>query len=440
MAENINKISKTYPSGLFQILKRVITRIAQFLFVLVTFTVLVTRSNVPPGDSIERVRVYTRPIEFDYIAWTLNAFEVKVVQSSLGTYHYMPESARHKTMIEYLILVADIEQSEAKLNDIYSDPNIPDPKEASLDLRQHLSQLYAQRSQLAPLAEAILQDEVGQVVADDGLTLGNQPIPAILYHVTPLPMALIISPRNTIEQEADISLIPDLPVDQQAALEEKVDKAMNVSSLVVPVGGIGVYPTMVMETTDLTWQAGTVAHEWIHNFLTLRPLGIRYEDSAELRTMNETTASIAGNEIGNEVIQRYYPELLPAPQPAAPQSSVKPAEPPKPPPFDFRAEMRITRVKVDELLAAGKISEAESYMEQRRRVFWDHGYHIRKLNQAYFAFYGAYEDQPGGAAGEDPVGAAVRKLRSQSPTLADFLYRIAWMTSFDDLKRAVSEK
>ena len=49
-------------------------------------------------------------------------------------------------------------------------------------------------------------------------------------------------------------------------------------------------------------------------------------------------------------------------------------------------------------------------MEQRRQLFVENGYYIRKLNQAYFAFYGAYADVPGGAAGEDPVGPAVRAL------------------------------
>jgi hypothetical protein len=99
--------------------------------------------------------------------------------------------------------------------------------------------------------------------------------------------------------------------------------------------------------------------------------------------------------------------------------------------------MHQTRVMVDEILAQGKIQEAESYMEARRVFFWDHGYHIRKLNQAYFAFYGAYADQPQGAAGADPVGTAVRLLRAQSSSLADFINRIAWMWNFEQLKSAV---
>jgi len=60
------------------------------------------------------------------------------------------------------------------------------------------------------------------------------------------------------------------------------------------------------------------------------------------------------------------------------------------------------------------------------------------LNQAYFAFYGAYAEQPLGAAGNDPVGPAVRALRSQSASLADFVHQIAWMTSFEQLQKSIN--
>jgi hypothetical protein len=101
--------------------------------------------------------------------------------------------------------------------------------------------------------------------------------------------------------------------------------------------------------------------------------------------------------------------------------------------------MRETREITDQLLSEGEIETAEIYMELRRRFFWDHGYHLRKLNQAYFAFHGAYADQPGGAAGEDPVGAAVRALRDQSPSLVEFIDQISWMWSVDQLYEAIGE-
>jgi hypothetical protein len=100
--------------------------------------------------------------------------------------------------------------------------------------------------------------------------------------------------------------------------------------------------------------------------------------------------------------------------------------------------MHKTRIRVDQLLLEGEIEKAESYMEARRQVFWDHGYRIRKLNQAYFAFHGAYADQPGGAAGEDPVGAAVRELWDTINSPVQFLKTMAWMTSFKDLEQALA--
>jgi hypothetical protein len=114
--------------------------------------------------------------------------------------------------------------------------------------------------------------------------------------------------------------------------------------------------------------------------------------------------------------------------------------------------MHTTRVEVDRLLAEARaakksgdtatanarIQEAEEYMRQRRVFFSDHGYLIRKLNQAYFAFYGAYADQPG-AAGADPVGPAVKQLYDHSPSLKAFLDTIAPLTTFDELKHVLGE-
>jgi hypothetical protein len=308
-------------------------------------------------------------------------------------------------------------------------------------VRAQRDELIERQAALAPFAEAGLQAQVAESLAEFDLTMGGQTIPPVLYHTSSTPLALIVAPRDRIEQIANISVLPTLTLDEQIALENKVSKSLDVSTLVVPIGGVGVYPTMVMETTNLSWVLDTIAHEWAHNYLSLRPLGINYSTTPELRTMNETTASIVGGEIGLYILHEHYPELLgSAPSrnlisfnvpflPAAAQDD--------PPAFDFRAEMHTTRVTADELLAQGKIEEAEEYMEQRRQLFIQNGYVIRKLNQAYFAFHGAYADVPGGAAGEDPVGPAVRALRDQSDSLADFVNTISWMTSFEQLQQAI---
>ena len=405
---------------------------------------LFTYSAPRATSEFDRVRAYTRNIEFDYISWMLNAARVKVQEGAVGMPGYLNHASSKVAVSDFLFVTQQLNQAEDALNRIYADPAIQDKTAASTQIRAELAVLEKQQASLAPIAEAVLQGQVSQVAADFGLTTLGQPIPTISFHSTAVPDALIVSPRDHIEEVANISLLPGLTVDQQAALEDKVDKGLNVSSLVVPIGGIGVYPTMIMQTTDLSWLVSTIAHEWTHNYLTLRPLGMLYDASPELRTMNETTADISGTEIGAEVMKRYYPEYGSVSIPtleltAFPKISPNADNTAAPPPFNFNAEMHTTRVNVDAMLAKGEIAQAEAYMEQRRQIFVQNGYYIRKLNQAYFAFYGAYADVPGGAAGADPVGPAVRALRAQSKSLADFINRIAWMTSFDELKKAVGQ-
>jgi hypothetical protein len=406
-------------------------------FFLIFFAILLAGSTLLFSTASEdAARRFTRPVEFDFVNWTLDALGVKFGQSALSVPFYFDASSRHQLVLDYFHLMDTILQDENKLNMMYSNPSIKDPSVASASLRSELAGLYTRQSQLDPLAESILQEQVSATLVEEGLTTGGQPIPPVLFHLTPLPYNLIISPRKKIQEDASISLIPDLTVDQQVTLENHVEKGLNLSSLVVPVGGIGTYPTMIERTTALDWLTDTIAHEWTHNWLASRPLGLNYDTSPAVRTMNETTADIVGGEVGKALLARYYPEM--ATQYAKQIQADSLPDSPTRTSFDFRAEMHTTRVHVDALLAAGKITEAETYMDQRRQVFWDNGYAIRKLNQAYFAFYGAYADIPGGAAGEDPVGPAVQNLRAQSISLAAFLERIARMSSFQQLRDALA--
>ncbi len=425
-----------------------IVRGLELTLILFILASVVRYSNPSLTDEIEKVRIYTRQIEFNYVSWMGNAALIKLRAASIGAPYTLDHAAQKQIVAEYLRITQSILEKEYLLELIYADANIADKELNSISVREELAALYSRQAELAPLAEAVLQNQVSEILAEIGLTAVGQSVPNVWYHSTPLPYALIVSPRERIEQIANISINTDIPIDEQAALESRVDEGLNTSSLVVPIGGVGVYPTMIMRSANLPWLLSVISHEWIHNYLTLRPLGLLYGETPELRTMNETTASIAGDEIGGLVIERFYPELMSALRPAqdiaSPLSlslvSASLEHPnPQPPPFDFREQMHETRITVDALLAEGKIEEAEAYMEERRLVFLQNGYLLRKINQAYFAFFGAYADSPGGAAGEDPVGPAVRALREQSASLADFVNTISWMTGFEQLQEAVSQ-
>lgn len=421
-------------------LRTLARRVIRNTLVLVLLVLFVQQSILPPSDSLERVRFYSRDQEFDYLEWTLQAFWLKFNQSALGINRYMTDQQASESVLEFIEMTGRIQQSENELRTILADPAVEDKAAASEDVHRRLSEDYALRSQLGPLAESILQAQLMLILRAEGLSFGGQAIPPVLYRMTPAPMALIVSPREIIRQESNISIQPEMTIDEQVALEDAVAQGLDLSTLIVPIGGIGLYPTMVTQTSNINWLAEVVSHEWAHNFLSLRPLGISYLASPGLRTMNETAASIFGKEIGRLLIERFYPESAPPPpEPAPPVDDGTEAAAPSPPEpvFEFRAEMRETRLNADRLLEDGKIALAEQYMELRRRFFWDNGYRIRKLNQAYFAFYGAYADTPGGAAGDDPVAAAVRDLRAQSGSLHEFLTTISWMSSVADLEGAL---
>jgi len=416
-------------------------RAAPLLLLLLLSQCLTGAAARGPGPAAGAHAV-TWDLEFDYLSWVADAALLKWGQAALGAERYMDEEDQSQLVRDTMALVQDIQDSEGKLSVLHANPSPASVAAEIDDLNAHLDELYRRRSLVAPLAESILQTQISAVLADQGFTAWGQPLPPLLFHSTPLPWALIASPRERIAQVANISLRTELTLEDHIAVEDEVAERQNLSTLVVPVGGIGVYPTMVAQSSSLPWLIEVASHEWGHNYLALRPLGFLYYENQGLTTMNETTANIVGKEMGAAVIARFYPEL--APPPPAPVSAPTPSAPEEKPTisapvFDFRAEMHATRVHVDALLAEGRVEEAEAYMEAQRLIFWDHGYAIRKLNQAYFAFYGSYADSPIGPAGEDPVGAAVRELRSRSASLIEFVRRMAWLTSFEDLQQVLAE-
>jgi hypothetical protein len=292
----------------------------------------------------------------------------------------------------------------------------------------------AQRAALRPAAEAALQDVVAQAYRDDGVT-HSQPVslaslfPPVLVNLAQPPNILVISPRTEIRVIQSTVLQP-MDVASQESLEASADST-GVSSLVTPIGGLATYPSMVLEEGSAEHVLSSVAHEWLHQYLFFYPLGAGYWSSEETREINETTADMTGNEVGGHLADSLG--LSPPPT-----LSAAAAPPPSgaPPAFDFRAFMRETRGQTEQLLAAGKVDEAESYMEARRQELQQHGYLIRKLNQAYFALYGSYGD--GYAASPDnPIPGLLHTLRAKSSSLGDFLVRVRGVTTVAQLRQAV---
>jgi hypothetical protein len=394
----------------------------------------------PPGSLDTQIARLLADEQFDFLGWEAEALLSKLAHSLVSPQRYMDESSRHDFFLDYLDLVADIGQTEWEIHRVYTNPDIEDPEAESTALRARLYELRIAEENRQLLAEAILEEQVSSALVGEGFGMLGQEFPPIGAHFTPLPALLVVSARDRIERIASLGLQHGLDAAQREEIERQVDTSQDVSSLVTNIGGLSAYPAMLLESSSLNWVAEVTAHEWTHHYLAPHPLGWNYDDP-ETRTINETVASIVGKEIGRLMVACYYPELLPPePEPALeePEEPEEEQPPPEPPAFDFRREMRETRIRVDDLLAEGKIEEAEAYMEERRQDFVAEGYYIRKLNQAYFAFHGAYADEPG-AAGADPRGPKVKELRGRIPDLHTFVVRVARVTTLAQLEALLEE-
>ncbi|MCB9006364.1 MAG: hypothetical protein H6656_03140 [Ardenticatenaceae bacterium] len=399
------------------------------LLCLLTFT----REWPPFGDEFYQITQLVGQRQFDFLSWETGAILDKAAGVLANNDAFLDEASRKQAVLDYLALLQQVQQLEADIAQIYADPAISKPDEATAVQQATLSQLRQRLTTLQPIAETIVQDQVGDILVEEGFGVLGQAWPPVMMKMTPLPSLLIVSPRDHIERIYGVSLIPGLSTAEMDALETAVFEQLNLSALVVPIGGLGTYPAMITETSSINWWAEVTAHEWSHHWMSFVPVGWHYSDP-QVRIINETIASIFDQEIGSRVIERYYPEFVPPPAPDI-LPEVSPVEPPA---FDYGAELATTRIRAEELLAQGDIEGAEAYMEARRLVFRENGYGIRKLNQAYFAFYGAYAAVPG-ATGSDPTGPMLLDIQANTRTPRAFMEAVASIATFADLEEIWNE-
>ena len=400
---------------------------------LLALMFLLNYSTLPLGDEWTQVAVIARNEQFDYVSWELNAIGVKVGQTLFGVHPYMTESDRSQFVRRYMADLGRAQQLEGQISAIYADPTVADADVVTLDLRSERVRLRTDLDTRQPLAEAILEGQVAATLVDLGFGFYEQSLPPVSAHFTPVPNLLVVSPRDQIRFDVSINLNP-MPVDAQVALEGSIEQTLDVAALTVPLGGIALYPSMILETSSIPYALEVISHEWLHHHLLVFPLGYRYDFGGETRIINETTASLFGAEVGRLVLERYYPDLVPPP-PAPPTVSTASETPaaPEPARFDFGQSMNETRLRVDALLADGKVEEAERYMEARRELFVANGYLIRKLNQAFFAFYGGYQSGAPGEGGSDPIGPAVQDIRDASASVHAWIVLMRGVTTRDEL-------
>lgn len=374
---------------------------------------------------------------FKLFEWEFDALSAKVQAALLQPSDAIPQTERADVVQAYLERAQEISRIQADLAGRASGLEPVDAAQSTEILTQQVAELRAQQEAVRPAVEQIVQQQVRDALQDAELGIGDFVWPPVQFTFTEPPKKLVVSPRDRIATVYSRMLTPEISLEQIEDTEASINEQRNASAYITDIGGLGAFPTMVVDRASLRWVISTVAHEWVHNYLVFFPLGWNYFASQDMTTVNESVAEIVGNEIGDRVLAEHYGIPVPLVEPAPPpQSEVQPEVPPQPAEFDFRAAMRETRLEVNRLLALGQVQEAEEYMEARRQMFVEEGYPLRVLNQAYFAFHGSYVTSP---ASTSPIGPKLEHLRSLMPDLETFLQTVRQFTSVDDLDDALME-
>ena len=297
-------------------------------------------------------------------------------------------------------------------------------------IRQRLAEIHERQDSIRPIVEQTVEREISDVLVAEGFSSRIGAIlPPVDTALIPAPALLVTSPRDRIFRLENTLLRHGIRPDEREALERLTLEERNLSAIVVNIGGVGTFPSVVSSGSSLHHALTTVAHEWLHNWFFFQPLGQHFWDSPDMTTLNETAATLGGWEIGDRAYEAMTGIKFDRKPPAPPAER-------DPNAFDFSTHMRETRQSTEELLADGHVAEAESYMEERRRELLERGYRIRKINQAYFAFYGSYATS---AASISPIEGQLRDLRQRSETLGEFLNTVAQFSTYEEFLEYLGE-
>ncbi|MHB1294572.1 MAG: hypothetical protein ACYC4R_06210 [Anaerolineae bacterium] len=384
-----------------------------------------------------RLGAIVKPYRFSMLRWHAVNLLAPETTSSIIPEPTSPEAA--ELVRDYYALVDQSRAVRGRLSAVSAVEGL----DAVAGIQQELDGLQTLKDRVRPVVERILAGQIRSVMRSEGiynpadrLVTWHVSFPPIYFRLAQPPHLLVISPRDRIESYREILLLQNLTVAQMVAIEQAVEE-LGVSALVVPLGGFGAaYPAFVADDASLTYAMSTITEEWLHQYLAFTPLGFRYvldltgvAPNYEVARLNETVADMVSDELAQQVLRAYYPDLVPPESISEGEAGASG--------FCFDCEMRAIRLQVDAYLANGQVEEAERYMEEQRLYLASQGSYLRRLNQAYFAFHGTYAAQPGSV---DPIGQEMRALRSRSGSVSAFLNVAAGIESREELQGALEVK
>lgn len=388
------------------------------------------------GDRVQLTVAQEAAVGHTYalVSWEFSNFPDKWLHR---VYTAMPwsntgEAARKADLDRYLKLVEELRAARRELEQVSA--AAPRTEREVAAKQADVERLVKERDRLRNSVEEYLESLLSGVVDRQGLGSGFLMWPPVDFRLDQPPRVLITSPRDRIEREDTVLIRPEISVADMERIEDGLTGQHDLSALVEATGGLATYPTVIPSSYDLLPLLEVAAHEWLHSYLFFHSLGQHYGDNGDMTRLNETLADMTGRELGGMVYEQVTGKSAPRIEPRRDQSGTPPATPGE---FDFFSFMRETRQHTDELLKAADISGAEAYMEARRTELNGHGYAVRKINQAYFAFHGSYGESPSSVS---PIAKEIYELRMLSGGPGEVVQAMRGVSTYEQFKAVLAAR
>jgi len=407
------------------------------IFIGVVCLVILTLPNISCTSSKNfdhELNEIIKPYKFSIAEWEIEAISYEIEDFLYGIGDVTINDSY--IVIEYFSIIQQINDLQHQI-EIDSNSIVQNYIEES---KKNLKQLRRQKNELEDRVERVIQKQITETLKKVGI---HHPLdhylnfafsfPPVNFELEMPPNLLVISTRENIERIEEITLVQEISMEERQQIEDSIDE-LGVSSIVIGIGGMATYPSFVIDSAGLQFTINVAIEEWLHQYLFFRPLGFLYSlhlagiaPDSEIAVLNETLVDIARQEIGDLLYRNYYSPFFLDKEIITQEGKNQPniTE------FDFYQEMREIRLLVDDYLAKGEVDKAEMFMEQKRIFMASKGYYIRRLNQAYFAFYGTYAAGP---ISVNPIGEELKAFREQNTSLSEFLNRVSAITSRNELK------
>jgi hypothetical protein len=384
-----------------------------------------------PDDFNRTLNGIINPYRFSIAEWELKTLTSELEGVIFSGREYTVEDSL--IVVNYFKLLEDISQLDFQIS-YYRDTI---EKQDLSALQKQLKDLKQESDTLKKVVEGIIELQIRDILNQLDLYWYNDIIglnisfPPVNFSLESPPHLLVVSPRENITRMKEIILLQDLSIDEINYIETEIDK-LGYSSIVLGLGGMATFPAFVNNNAGLEYTISTAVEEWFHQYFFFKPAGFLYAfnllgiyKDSDISTINETIAGIVSDEIASMVYSKYYSRYYENVTFEYLQGNG----------FDFYEEMRNIRIAVDIFLANGDIEQAEAFMEEKRLYILSQGYYIRRLNQAYFAFYGTYAGSPSSV---NPIGEILWDLRNSSANVTDFINITSGIRNMNDLHKLMA--